>query len=161
MPSKPGPIILVDDDPVEHQIIKDVLEALRYNDELICFENGADVLPFLKTTRRQPFLILSDIRMPRLNGLELREAINGDEELRQKSIPFMFLSTTANPHEVRKAYDLTVQGFFEKSPTVPAMQQQLKLVIDYWSRCKHPNSIGQGAIKVYKDEAPLPSRSPS
>src|SRR5688572_26009342 len=105
--SKPGPIILVDDDQVEYQIVKDVLLSLRYNDELIWFDNVPAVLQYLQTTLLQPFLIISDIRMPRSNGLELRAAINANEYLRKKSIPFIFMSTTANPNEVCIAYDLT------------------------------------------------------
>jgi len=147
---KPGPILLVDDDPVDYQMMGDVLESLSYNDELVWFDNVAGALHFLQTTLLQPFLIISDIRMPRANGLELREAINNNEFLRRKSIPFIFMSTTAHPNEVCKAYDLTVQGFFEKSHTFPEMQSQMKLIIDYWSRCKHPNSVNHGRMKAFR-----------
>jgi CheY-like chemotaxis protein len=57
------------------------------------FDDGNAALNFLMKTEVEPFIILSDINMPKLNGIDLREKIHKNEQLRFKSIPFLFLST--------------------------------------------------------------------
>jgi DNA-binding NarL/FixJ family response regulator len=77
--------------------------------------------------------------MPMMNGLELREEIIKDPFLRKKSIPFIFLSTTDGSRIIDKVYELEVQGFFQKEFSYQAVSKQIKLIIDYWQKCKHPN----------------------
>ena len=76
-----------------------------------------------------------------MNGIDLRKEINEDPALREKSIPFVFFSTAASPDQIRKAYDLTVQGFFIKQPTFAETEDTLKCILTYWSKCKHPNKV--------------------
>ena len=84
--------------------------------------------------------------MPLLNGLELRAIINQNEQVRQKAIPFVFLTTTANPGTVRVAYDELVQGFYQKATTQARLKRQLGLIVEYWQTCLHPNSSPQDHI---------------
>lgn len=98
------------------------------------------MLQFLRTTHEKPFLILCDINMPVMNGLELRRKIDEDDFLRRKSIPFVFFTTYAVPQEVSQAYELTVQGFFEKGNNLKQLTDTLRLILEYWTVCRHPNS---------------------
>ena len=75
-----------------------------------------------------------------MNGLELRRRINADEKLRQKSIPFVFLTTGATHHYVQEAYNLMVQGFFKKENNFRQIQNTIRMIIEYWLICRHPNS---------------------
>ena len=59
----------------------------------------------------------------------------------KKSIPFIFLTTTAMPHQVELAYELTVQGFFEKPDSMKEMEVTFGQMLDYWRKCIHPNMI--------------------
>ncbi len=138
--AKTGPIILIDDDADECELIGDSLKQLKINNELVCFGNGKQALEYLKTTTDKPFLILTDVNMPVMSGIELREKIYEDEELRRKSIPFIFLTTSAGAPAVKKAYEMSVQGFFEKGHSIGEVKQVLKEIYDYWQRCKHPNN---------------------
>jgi CheY-like chemotaxis protein len=140
MKSKNGPLIIVEDDPDDQEIIREVVESLGISNTLLLFTDGFEALTYLQTTTDQPFLILCDINLPKLNGLELREEINADDRLRRKSVPFVFFSTNASRDAVAKAYDLTVQGFFVKSHTLQELRDILSLIINYWSHCKHPNN---------------------
>lgn len=88
-----------------------------------------------------PFLILSDINMPKMSGLELREKIQADKGLRLKAIPFIFFTTTANKNFVSEAYYNSVQGFFQKPNTLADLERNIKLIIDYWSECISPNRL--------------------
>ena len=135
------PIVIVEDDQDDQDLIDDVFGALRIQYERRFFRDGVEALQYLKTTSEQPFLIICDINMPIMDGIELRAAIQADERLRKKSIPFIFLSTDASPAAVRKAYDLTVQGFFQKANTFSEMQTMLEYIVEYWKMCKHVNNI--------------------
>ena len=138
--TRKGPIILIEDDKDDQELMKDILHQVHINNELICFTNGKEALRYLKTTSDQPFLILSDVNMPLLNGLELRALINEDEELKNKSIPFVFLTTTASSSAVKQAYNMSVQGFFEKGANMKEIGKMIRLIYDYWQLCRHPNS---------------------
>jgi CheY-like chemotaxis protein len=134
------PIIIVDDDIDDHFIFNEMVCKIKVSNELIFFRKGADVLTYLRTTKQKPFIIFCDINMPEMDGLELRREIHDDEQLRKKSIPFVFFTTAASNHQIDAAYDLTVQGFFLKESTFQDFENTFKLIVEYWSKCKHPNS---------------------
>lgn len=135
------PIVVVDDDADDQYFIRTICEKLGVTAELIFFDDGLQALNYLKTTSRKTFLILCDINMPIMNGLELRRSIQENERLRKQSIPFVFLSTAARPKEVIEAYNLTVQGFFLKASQLSEMEKTLDLIFNYWLKCKHPNTV--------------------
>ena len=137
--SHTGPIIIVDDDPEDHFIIQDAFNSLRADQPLVLFDKATDFLKYLRITDEKPFIIFCDINMPGMNGIEMRNEIINDPYLREKSIPFVFYSTAANPTQIRLAYELTVQGFFQKPSTYAELVQMLKLILDYWKVCRHPN----------------------
>jgi CheY-like chemotaxis protein len=138
--SKQGPIVLIDDDPDECEVIGEAFKSEKIFNELKCFHDGQAALDYLASTDDQPFLILTDINMPRLGGIELREIIEGDPHLKEKSIPFIFLTTTASAPAIKKAYEMSVQGFFEKPSRLKEIQRTLRVICDYWTMCKHPKS---------------------
>ncbi|WP_276369379.1 response regulator [Chryseolinea sp. H1M3-3] len=135
------PIVIVEDDADDQYFIRMLCEKLGVTSELLFFDDGVKALHYLQTTQKKIFLILSDINMPMMNGLELRRRIQADETLRKKSIPFIFLSTAARQKDVDEAYDLTVQGFFVKASQLSEMEATLELILRYWAKCKHPNSF--------------------
>ena len=137
---KSGPIILVEDDVDDQEIIMDVLQSLGVKNQILIFENGLKAVDYLKVSEEQPFLIISDLNLPAMNGLQLRTEIQDNDILRKKSIPFIFFSTSADKKTVTEAFELSVQGFFVKENTYEGIQQQLKQIVDYWKNCKHPNS---------------------
>lgn len=139
--SKSGPVLIVEDDPDDQEMISRVLSKMNLPNEVKKFYDGEEVLAYLKITTDKPFIIISDINMPVMNGIQLKEQIDGDPELRRKSIPFVYLSTTANPQQVIKAYHLTVQGFFVKGQTYDVLKASIHEIITYWKMCVHPNNV--------------------
>ncbi|MBR8840726.1 response regulator [uncultured Spirosoma sp.] len=136
-----GPIICIDDDDDDQHLLRHAIEQAGVTNPIRFFANGEDALSYFETTTEQPFLILCDINMPFLNGLELRQRINDSEYLRQKAIPFVFLTTASNAEYVRQAYQESVQGFYEKATNYAQLQQQVRLIIEYWQSCLHPNNV--------------------
>ncbi|MEO8474216.1 MAG: response regulator [Chryseolinea sp.] len=136
-----SPIIIVDDDKDDQDLIRQVCERLNIKNNLIVFENGEDVYNYLLTSTEQPFLILCDINMPMIDGLHLRRRIEQDEVLKRKAIPFVFLTTSASKRQVNEAYSMTIQGFFEKGDSFEKLTRRMELIMEYWKDCKHPNSV--------------------
>jgi CheY-like chemotaxis protein len=133
------PIVIVDDDADDRELIGEFSLELRPDHELRYFANGAEALQYLEKTDEQPFIILCDVNMPLMNGLELLEVIERTPYLRQKSIPFILLSTSGDKRYVVQAYDLCVQGFFQKPSQMDELKNILKLTFDFWAKCLHPH----------------------
>src|SRR5687767_15325981 len=139
--SKLGPIVIVEDDLDDQEMIQEAIEGLGIKNKLVFFDRALKAFDFLKSIREQPFLILSDVNLPIQNGIEFKRQIDEDNDLRHKSIPFVFYSTAVDKNSVNTAYqELTVQGFFKKKNTYDELKSDLKLIVDYWKTCKHPNS---------------------
>jgi CheY-like chemotaxis protein len=139
--AKAGPIVIVEDDVDDQEIITDVLNELGIANRLIFFSTCPDAFNYLKSTTELSFIILCDINLPGMNGLDFKKQIDNDPELRQKSIPFVFFSTSDDKRIVTEAYtDMTVQGYFKKSSSIEGLKKSLSIIMEYWKLCKHPHS---------------------
>jgi CheY-like chemotaxis protein len=140
-----GPILLIEDDENDIEVIRAAITEIGVENEVISFLLAQEALDYLYQTTDQPFLILCDVRMPGINGLALRKIICKDEYLKRKSIPFIFFSVAATPEIVNEAYELDVQGFYLKERSYKAIKDQLLAIFIYWQRCLHPNRPGMKA----------------
>lgn len=138
--SKQGPILIIEDDRDDQHLLTEVFTTLNIKNELKFFENGNKALKYLQTTSDQPFIILSDVNLPGMSGPDFKRSINEDDRLRRKSIPFVFLTTTADTKAVAEAYDILVQGYFQKASKMDDLTAMVKMIIDYWMVCRNPNS---------------------
>jgi CheY-like chemotaxis protein len=135
-----GPIVIVEDDKDDQEIYAEVIGAIGITNEIHFFRGGQEALDYLSTTEEQPFIILSDINMPGMNGLDLKKYMQEDPYLVSKGIPFVFISTNATKVSVRRAHALSVQGYFEKPQNMEGVKSMLKTLFDYWALCKHINN---------------------
>lgn len=135
-----GPIVIVEDDADDQDIYTEIIRAIGVQNEIRFFSTGRKALDYLSTTEEQPFIIISDVNMPGMTGLELKRHIQEDAYLTSKGIPFVFISTDASKVSVRHAHALSVQGYFEKPPNVEAIKNMLRILFDYWKLCKHINN---------------------
>jgi len=135
-----GPVIIIEDDDDDQQFIKDAFIDLGYESQLKFFYDADSVLSYLKSTTDKPFLIISDFNLSGMNGYELKKRINDDEQLRMKAIPFIFYTTSNQKYALDKVYEMMVQGFFVKENSMAGIKSTIKIIIDYWKLCKHPNS---------------------
>jgi|SRR5688572_17632665 len=139
--NKTGPIIIIEDDHDDQEILTEVFSELNYPNEIIFFGDGEEALNFLITTATEPFIIFSDINMPKLNGVELREKVHNNEDLRLKSIPYLFFTTTAEQKHVIDAYSKSIQGFFTKPSNFDKLKSTVKTIVEYWQECISPNYV--------------------
>ena len=133
-----GPIIIIEDDPDDQYMFQEAFTALKYENEIIFFGDGFSALEYLTESSVKPFIIFSDINLPRLNGIQLREKIHQNENLRLKSIPYLFFSTTAEQEYVVDAYSKSAQGFFLKPTSFKELEETIKTILDYWMKCVSP-----------------------
>lgn len=136
---KQGPIIVIEDDPDDQEILNEIFKKLNYANEVIFFSDGYEALDYITQTSVQPFLILSDINMPKLDGFELRRKIHNNEELRIRCIPYLFFTSGADRKAVTDAYSMSAQGFFIKPSRFGDLENTIRKIIDYWLECYAPN----------------------
>jgi CheY-like chemotaxis protein len=139
--NKNGPIIIIEDDADDQFLLEHVFQVLPYKNERIYFADGMLALDFLNQTDTVPFLILSDINMPRLDGFALRKKIHVDAQLQIKCIPYLFFSTGVSQKMVIDAYSLSAQGFFIKQTSIDELKKTLVAIMEYWNRCAAPNNF--------------------
>ena len=137
--SKSGPIIVIDDDLEDHIIFEEIFKNLNYPNRVIFFSNGNEAFDYLTSTEDLPFIIISDINMPGMNGFEIRRKICSNEKLNSKYIPYLFFTTSVDKKAVTEAYGLSVQGYFVKPATMTDLERTLKRIIDYWQECFAPS----------------------
>lgn len=138
---KNGPIIIIEDDADDQEILMEVFQNLNYPNELIFFSDGVSALDYLNKSDQLPFLILSDINLPKLDGFALRDKLKTDAELALKCIPYLFFSTALNQKAVVDAYSLSVQGFFVKQTSIAELEKTISVIMEYWKRCAAPNNF--------------------
>lgn len=139
--NKSGPILIIEDDVDDEEMLSEIFKKLDYKNEIKFFSDGEKALEYLFASDSKPFLILSDINMPKLNGFELREKIHTNEELKLKCIPYLFFTTSSSQKAVIDAYSMSVQGFFVKPNSVGKLEQTIKRIVEYWQECEAPSYV--------------------
>jgi len=140
-----GKIILVDDEGYEKEFLEIALKSKNWDIKLEYFNNVEDAMEHLKHNPDEIFLIISDIDMPKINGMDFKKMIDKDDYLKQKSIPFIFASNSISREKVIEAYQYHIQGYFQKPLTPSEQAEMLETIIQYWIACIHPG----------KDDLPL------
>lgn len=133
-----GPIIVIEDDEDDQQLLLEAFKYLNCINEIICFADGCKAADYLANACKIPFLILSDINMPNLNGFETRDKIHSNGKSELKQIPYVFFTTTSSQRAVEEAYNGSAQGFFVKPDNYPDLISIVKKIIEYWQECKTP-----------------------
>jgi CheY-like chemotaxis protein len=139
--NKSGPIIIIEDDADDQELLTDIFKKLNYPNKVLFFFDGQEALDYIDKSSDSPFLILSDINMPKLSGFALREKLKTDAKLNIKCIPYLFFSTAVNQKSVIEAYSLSVQGFFVKQNSMLELEKTIFVIMEYWRRCAAPNDF--------------------
>ena len=139
--NKNGPVIIIEDNEGDKVLLQNIFEELNFVNEVIYFRDGEDVLEYLNSSIGKkiiPFIILSDINLPKLNGYELRDKIKMDHNLQLKCIPYLFFTTAATQKAVIDAYSESVQGFVVKPSSLSELKISIRVIMEYWMRCESP-----------------------
>jgi CheY-like chemotaxis protein len=134
-------VILLEDDADDREFFALAFEELGYPNDLKIFEHPDELIYYLKNSDHSPFFILSDYNLPKQNGFDTLQRLRDDEEIHYKSVPYLLWSTTVTNHQLREAYDKSVQGFFVKPSSYTEVRELLKMLFHYWSTSQHPKEI--------------------
>ena len=110
-------ILLVEDNEGDILLTLEAFKELKVNNSVAVVRDGAEAIEFLKsegqfTQRSTPHLILLDINMPKLNGIEVLEFIKKDEKL--KKIPVVMLTTSSSDSDIAECYEKSANCFITK-----------------------------------------------
>ena len=132
---------MIEDDIDDQEILSEVFKELKYPNPILFFDNGEVALEHLTATNIQPFLILSDINLPKLDGFKLRDQIHNNAQLNLKCIPYLFFTTSTDQRSMIDAYSRSIQGFFIKPVTYEDLLRVMRNIIEYWKDCQSPNMM--------------------
>jgi CheY-like chemotaxis protein len=134
-----NPIYIVDEDKDDEDLIREAFAEHGITNELRFFLTGEGVLYELNQNPVVPFAVISDINLPKMDGFQLREKVLEETSIKDKSIPFIFWSTSASEAQVKRAYDLSADGFFLKGRTYHELKEEIGEMIKYWSDLLTPS----------------------
>ena len=131
------PILLVEDDSIDVMTFKAAWEEINVSNKLIVTSNGEDALELLRDPQNErPCLILLDLNMPRMNGIEFLKIAKNDEKL--NSIPVVILTTSEEERDKVDSFNLGAAGYMIK-PVEYKEFIELVIVIDlYWTWSELP-----------------------
>ncbi|KOS05688.1 histidine kinase [Flavobacterium akiainvivens] len=125
-------ILVIEDDEDDREILQEIFRELGYKNKIVFFADSTEALEYIRRPEVNPFIIISDINMPKLGGFELRNIILDEELLSDKDIPYIFISNAQDEASIRDANKLSIQGYIHKSADYNNYREKIKNLIDYW-----------------------------
>ena len=138
---KESPVILiVEDNPGDVRLIQEALKTSSIDPTLYFARDGVEATDFLETRKGTPstgfpHLIVLDLNLPKKSGFEVLEYVKRDEML--KRIPVIVLSSSQNPDDVAKAYDLHANCYLTKPTNFDSFIDVVKALEYFWIRTAH------------------------
>lgn len=125
-------ILLVEDDIVDAMTVKRAMKDLNVTNKLVIKGNGEEALEYLHDVNNEkPSIIILDLNMPKMNGIELLRALKNDEQLRR--IPAIVLTTSKREQDRYQTFDLCVAGYMIKPVEYPQFVEVVRNISLYWT----------------------------
>lgn len=133
------PLLLVEDDEVDVLTVQRALTELKIRNELMVAGNGEEALEILRSEKApRPALILLDLNMPRMNGLEFLRAAR--EEGVARGIPIVVLTTSRQDQDIFDGFDLNVAGYMIKPVDFRKFVEVMQAIDLYWTLSELPGA---------------------
>lgn len=131
-------ILLVEDDAVDVMNVRRAFERNNVSNPLYVAGNGLEALEILRngTVPKERRLILLDLNMPKMNGIEFLQALRADAEL--ASTPVVVLTTSNDDQDKIDAYNLNVAGYLLKPVTFSNFCERMATLNKYWTLVEMP-----------------------
>ncbi len=131
------PILLAEDDKVDAMTVKRALRDLKVTNPLIIVENGEEALEYLRDPNKaKPGIILLDLNMPKMNGIEFLEIAKKDDKI--KRIPVVVLTTSKEDQDKIESFNLGVAGYMIKPVDYLQFVEIIKTIHLYWTLSELP-----------------------
>ncbi|KQV56378.1 MULTISPECIES: response regulator [unclassified Duganella] len=131
------PILLVEDDQVDVMTILRALKEVHVGNRVEAMENGEAALEYLRDpASEQPCIILLDLNMPIMNGIEFLQNVKQDPLLRR--IPVIVLTTSEEQQDKMRSFDLGVAGYMTKPVDYRQFVEVVRSINLYWTISELP-----------------------
>jgi CheY-like chemotaxis protein len=131
------PILLIEDDSVDAMTVRRAIRELHVSNPLEHKENGEEALKHLQNPNNEaPCLILLDLNMPVMNGIEFLQEIKGLPEL--KCIPVIALTTSDEQQDKLESFELGVAGYMRKPVEYQQFVDIMRTIDAYWTISELP-----------------------
>lgn len=124
-------VLLIEDDTIEVMKLNRTITKLKLNHKIVIANNGEEALKTLKVDNFLPDIILLDLNMPKMNGIEFLSILKSDENLRY--IPAIILTTSKNQKDLLKCYKIGIAGYVLKPLKYEDYILKIQNLLDYWS----------------------------
>ena len=132
------PILLVEDDSVDAMTVKRAFKDLNVTNLLVHTLNGEEALNHLRAeSNGNPCVILLDLNMPKMNGIEFLKVAKADDVL--KSIPVVVLTTSQEEQDVVESFKLSAAGYIVKPVDYKKFVEAMRTIDIYWTLSELPN----------------------
>jgi len=134
-----NPILLAEDDCVDVMIVERAFKDLKIKNQLVSTANGEEALEYLKNDgNKKPSIILLDLNMPKMNGIEFLKIVKADEVL--KKIPVIVLTTSSQQQDIVESFELGVAGYIVKSVDYAKFAKAINTISLYWTLSELPSN---------------------
>ncbi|MBN3582450.1 response regulator [Algoriphagus aestuarii] len=123
-------VLFIDDEYLERVRFSETVKLLNLDVDVLVAENGWDAIALLGNVKNLPDIIVHDINMPDLNGIELLNKLKNVEVIRR--IPKITFTSSKNKTDLRQCWDLGVNSIIIKPFKPEDYQETIKLMISYW-----------------------------
>ncbi len=131
------PILLVEDDQVDVMTVQRALKEIKVTNPVVNKENGEEALQYLRDPNNaKPCIILLDLNMPIMNGLEFLQVAKHDARL--KRIPVVVLTTSEEQQDLTNSFDLGVAGYMAKPVDYRQFVEVMRTINAYWTISEVP-----------------------
>jgi CheY-like chemotaxis protein len=131
------PILLIEDDRVDQITVKRALKDINVTNLLITVGNGEEALEFLRNEKNEkPGIILLDLNMPKMNGIEFLKVAKQDNSL--KRIPVVVLTTSKQDQDKIESFNLGVAGYMIKPVDYLQFVEVIRTINMYWTLSELP-----------------------
>jgi len=131
---------LVEEDTVDAMTVKRALRDLKVGNPVAHVTNGEEALDYLKDpTKPKPCLILMDINMPKMNGIELLKMVKADPNLQK--IPAVMLTTSTNDRDIIQSFHLSAAGYMIKPVGYKQFVETIRTIDTYWRLSRIPTLV--------------------
>ncbi|MDO6470647.1 response regulator [Maribacter sp. 1_MG-2023] len=124
-------ILLIEDDLIEVMKLKRTVSKLNLKHSITEAKNGEEALTYLRSGEKLPDIILLDLNMPRMNGIEFLAILKADELLQY--LPTVILTTSENRADLLKCYQAGIAGYVIKPLKYEDYEYKLNAVLEYWN----------------------------
>ena len=145
-------ILLVDDSPRDTELAIDALAQHNLASEIIAVRDGAEALDYLYRRERfanrpegQPVVVLLDLKMPKVDGIEVLRQMKSDPKL--KTIPVVVLTSSREGLDLARSYELGVNAYIVKPVQFQNFVEAMKQVGVFWGRAQRATAGQCGASR--------------